>query len=727
MKRSFCFIGLLCLSIFFLPAQVNIQDDKISLEEIWLTPYYFPEFANEFRWMNDDQFYSVLEEGEISKYSIKNEQKPATILDLEKVLGAEAANSIESYDFSSDESRILLYSDGESIYRRSSKEVCRVVDSRTQEIRVLNNGEKISNAMFSPDGSKIAYVFNNNLFTYDWDTKKTSQITTDGEKNAIINGATDWVYEEEFAFTRAFDWSPDSKHLAYIRFDEREVLQWTMTMYGDLYPELYQYKYPKAGERNSVVSVHVYELESQKTTEVDLGSDEDIYIARMTWAAPQKLAMMHLNRLQNTLSLLLFDTNNQKTQSILQEKSETYIREATDDKWHFLSQDKGFIWLSEKDGFQHIYHYDSNGSLIQQLTKGEFEVSEIVGIDEEKELIYFLSTEDSPFERQLYQINFKGKKKKKLTQTSGMHSISASSSHSYFVDTYSSMTQPGVTKLINAKGETEKTLVDNSTLEKRLSGLNIMAPDFFSFTSSEQVKLNGWMIKPSDFDASKKYPLLMFVYGGPGSQEVLNQWGNFDYLWYQMLAQQGYIIACVDGRGTGGRGKAFASATYGDLGKYETQDQLEAAKYLGGLSYINQDRMGIWGWSYGGYMTALCMTKGDGIFKAGISVAPVTNWRFYDSIYTERYLKTPQLNPAGYDDNSPINFADKLQGKLLLVHGTGDDNVHVQNSMEMINALVSANKQFDLFFYPNRNHGIYGGYTRYHLYKKMTDFVFENL
>ncbi|MEM8892243.1 MAG: prolyl oligopeptidase family serine peptidase, partial [Bacteroidota bacterium] len=422
-----------------------------------------------------------------------------------------------------------------------------------------------------------------------------------------------------------------------------------------------------------------------------------------------------------------YDTEDKKTHTVLTEVSDTYVREATDDKWHFLSEDKGFLWLSEIDGYQHIYHKASDGSAIAQLTKGEFEVEEILGVDEENELIYFLSTEVSPFERHLYSINFKGKKKKKLTDTAGKHSITVSSALNYFVDSYSTQTKPGVTRLVNNKGESLKTLVDNATLEQRLSKLDIKAPEFFSFTTTEDIDLNGWMIKPTSFDPAKKYPVLMFVYGGPRSQEVLNEWGSFNYLWYQMLAQQGYIIACVDGRGTGARGRDFATVTYGELGKYETIDQIEAAKYLGDQAYIDADRIGIWGWSYGGYMTALCMTKGNGIFKSGISVAPVTNWRFYDTIYTERYLKTPQLNPSGYDQNSPINFANQLQGKLLLVHGTGDDNVHVQNSMEMINALVASNKQFDLFFYPNRNHGIYGGYTRYHLYKKMTDFVLENL
>jgi len=726
MKRSFFFLSVLSFSFFYLPAQVNTRDDKISLEEIWLTPFYFPQFGPEFRWMNDDSYYSVLENQKILKYSIEDEGKVGTILEIDEILLGDAAN-VESYDFSSDEKRMLLYASSEQIYRRSSREQVYVANLDPGEIRLIHEGAKVSNAEFSPDGSKVAYVFENNLYYYDWNSKETVQVTDDGEINAVINGATDWVYEEEFAFTRAFSWSPDNQHLAYIRFDEREVPQWTMTMYGDLYPELYQFKYPKAGEKNSSVSVHIYDLEAGETQMADLGEDKDIYIARMTWANEQRLAMMHLNRLQNRLTLLQYDTEDKKTHTILTEVSDTYVREATDDKWHFLSEDKGFLWLSEIDGYQHIYHKASDGSAIAQLTKGEFEVEEILGVDEENELIYFLSTEVSPFERHLYSINFKGKKKKKLTDTAGKHSITVSSALNYFVDSYSTQTKPGVTRLVNNKGESLKTLVDNATLEQRLSKLDIKAPEFFSFTTTEDIDLNGWMIKPTSFDPAKKYPVLMFVYGGPRSQEVLNEWGSFNYLWYQMLAQQGYIIACVDGRGTGARGRDFATVTYGELGKYETIDQIETAKYLGQQSYVDADRIGIWGWSYGGYMTALCMTKGNGIFKAGISVAPVTNWRFYDTIYTERYLKTPQLNPSGYDQNSPINFANQLQGKMLLVHGTGDDNVHVQNSMEMINALVASNKQFDLFFYPNRNHGIYGGYTRYHLYKKMTDFVLENL
>ncbi|MEL6675201.1 MAG: S9 family peptidase [Bacteroidota bacterium] len=708
-------------------AQINLRDDKVTVEEVWMTPMFYPDFPNEFRWMLDDQYYSVLEKGEIARYSIADEKKDGTVLDLKARLG-KAAEGVESYTFGPGEKTVLLTAEGESIYRRSSREKTWAVDLNSDAVWALHEGKKIGNATYSPDGKKVAYTYENDLFYFDTEKNQTVRITKDGKNNAIINGSTDWVYEEEFAFVKAFWWSPDSRHIGYIRFDESKVPEFTMSMYGQLYPDLYTFKYPKAGEVNAEVSVRIYNLSNQTTKMADLGAEKDIYVARMTWASDSMLAAMRLNRLQNELTVLMIDAASGKTTTWLTEKSDTYINEVSDDKWHFLKEGKGMLWMSEVDGYNHLYHYDMEGNQVRQITEGDWAVSGLASIDEENEMIYYMSTEVSPLERHLYAINFKGKKKKRLTEEAGFHDISFSSANSYYEDTYSTEATPPVSVLKSVKkGEVVKTLVDNARLNKGLERLNIAAPEFFTFTSTDDVSLNGWMIKPADFDNSKQYPVLMFVYGGPGSQEVKRQWDGFNYGWHQSLAQQGYIVACVDNRGTGGRGRDFRAITYGDLGKYETIDQIEAAKYLGGLDYVDKSRIGIWGWSYGGYMTALCLTKGDGLFKAGISVAPVTNWRFYDTIYTERYLKTPQLNPEGYDKNSPINFVNKLKGSLLLVHGTGDDNVHYQNSLEMVNALVNANKQFDMAFYPNKNHGIYGGYTRYHLFKKMTDFVLENL
>ncbi|MEL6589182.1 MAG: S9 family peptidase, partial [Bacteroidota bacterium] len=614
----------------------------------------------------------------------------------------------------------------ESIYRRSSKEVVFVVRRSDQTVQALHEGQKVSNATISPDGNMVGFCFENNLYLHNLSSEDETQLTFDGKWNELIYGSTDWVYEEELSFAKAFAFSPDGQHLAYYRFDEGHVKQFTMSFYGSLYPDLYEFKYPKAGEQNAFVSIHSYDLKSKKHTRMDVGPEQDQYIARIKWVGPETLGIMRLNRLQNQCDVLFANATSGDSEVILSEKAPSYI-EVSSDKWHFLDDSEDFLWQSEQDGYNHVYRYNRQGEVVSQLTKGEYEVSNVVGVDEENNKLYYLSTEISPLERHLYVVNLEGKKKKQLTSEPGTHRVSASSAFQYFTDSYSSTTQPGITRLLNAKGKTIEVLEDNSKLKGKIDQLAIKAPEFFDFQTEDGTTLNGWMIKPEDFDASKAYPVLMFVYGGPGSQTVTNSFGAFNYMWYQMLAQQGYIVVSVDNRGTGARGRAFRTATYPQLGKYETMDQVSAAKYLASQSYVDGDRIGIWGWSYGGYMTSLCMTKGGGVFKMGIAVAPVTTWRFYDTIYTERYLKTPQLNPEGYDENSPLNFADGLEGKYLLVHGTGDDNVHYQNSMEMVTALVDANKQFDSFFYPNKNHGIYGGYTRYHLYKKMTDFILTNL
>lgn len=732
MKKAFL-LSLAIISVFSGNVLAQSNSGRITLESLWLYYEYYPQSTGEFRWMNDDQYYTVLEEdGKIAKYSIEEENKVSELLDITSLdLGGISTASVETYELSAGENKILLKADIESIYRHSTREVCFVADVATKEVRIVMGGNKVSNPTFSSDGARLGFVYENNLYYMDVKDGRTVQVTFDGKLNHIINGATDWVYEEEFAFAQGFAWSPDGNRIAYYRFDESEVRTFTMPLYGDLYPYPYEFKYPKAGEKNSDVSIHIYDISKESMVTARLGDENDQYIPRIKWTQnSDELAVMRMNRLQNELDMIIVNAGTGDAEVVLTEKSETYVEEVTDHKWHFLKDSDDFIWLSEMNGYNHIYLYGRDGKVKQAITSGKYEVSEFLGVDEENGLVYYTSKEVSPLEEHLYVVNLKGKKKKKLTEVSGVHVITFSSAFSYYTDNYSNTSLPPQTVLCNNKGNVLKTLEENKNLATKVSRLKIAEPEFFTFTTSEGVSLNGWMIKPADFDPSREYPVLMNVYGGPGDQQVLNEWGNsrpFNYIWYQMLAQNGYIVACVDNRGTGGRGRDFRAVTYGDLGKYETIDQIEAAKYLGGLRYVDASRIGIWGWSYGGYMTSLCLTKGNGVFKAGIAVAPVTNWRFYDTIYTERYLKTPQLNPEGYDENSPINFAANLQGAYLLVHGTGDDNVHVQNSMEWVNALVNANKQFDMFFYPNRNHGIYGGYTRYHLYKKMTDFLLENL
>ncbi len=743
MKKVLSFLLLAVIVQSPLWAQ-QTADRPITLSNIWVTYEYAPYYPSEFRWMKDDQFYSVLENGSgIARYAIETDQKVEQILDFGSLnLGDISASDISSYEFSNDEETILLKANVTSIFRRSRKQQVMIAKKGDKNPLVIHEGAFIRNPLFSPDATKLAFVGeDNNIYYTDLASGQETQVTFDGMLNAVINGHTDWVYEEEFSLVQGMIWSPGGNRLAFMRFDEADVKQWNMPVYGSLYPNQAQFKYPKAGEVNADVSVHVFDLRDQHTTMADLGPEKDQYIPRMSWTQDAgEFVVIRMNRLQNQLDVLAINARTGASRTVLSEQSETYVHEPTDDQWYFLPENQGFLWLSEQDGYRHIYHYGWDGALIDSLTHGDWEVDKMVGVDLENELVYYTSTEVSPLERHLYRVAFNGKKKKQLTKTPGTHSITASSKCTYFVDKFSSINEIPRTVMLDSKGKEIRILESNQRLQRNYERHALRTPEFFNFSytpsyrgqpEESPVTLNGWMIKPTDFDETQQYPVLMFVYGGPGSQEVLNAWGSgsgsFNYMWFQMLAQQGYIVACVDNRGTGGRGKAFRSVTYADLGKYETIDQVAAARYLGDLSYVDKDRIGIWGWSYGGYMTSLCMTKGNGFFKMGIAVAPVTNWRFYDTIYTERYLKRPQDNPRGYDFNSPINFANQLEGKYLLIHGTGDDNVHFQNTVEWVDALVAANKQFDLFFYPNRTHSIAGGNTRYHLYQLMTDYILENL
>jgi dipeptidyl-peptidase-4 len=580
---------------------------------------------------------------------------------------------------------------------------------------------------FSPDGLQLAFAKDNNLFVYNFSTKSTTQLTKDGRKNFIINGITDWVYEEEFAFVRAFDWSKDSKKLAYIKFDESQVPEFSMSVFQkELYPSIETFKYPKAGEKNSEVSLHVYDLATNNTQTVDLSTYHDFYIARMQWTAEANtLSAQVLNRHQDNLDLLFINGTTLQTRVALNEKDKAYVD--VTDNLTFLP-DNSFIWTSEKDGFNHIYLYDSAGKLKNQITKGSWEVTAYYGYDPKTKSILYQSTEQGSINRAVYKIGLTGKTKQCLSIKLGTNAATFSPNFAYFIETYSSANQPLQYSLHETKsGKLLKNIELNEALQSKLTNYNLGAKEFFVLKTAEGNELNAWILKPADFDPSRKYPLLMYQYAGPGSQQVNNDWNSSDDYWFQSLAQQGYLVACVDGRGTGFKGAAFKKCTQKELGKYEVEDQIAAAKVFGAYSYIDAARIGIWGWSYGGFMASNCILKGAEVFKMAVAVAPVTSWRFYDSIYTERYLQTPQENPSGYDDNSPINHVNKLKGKFLLIHGSGDDNVHLQNSMQMMEALIQANKQFDSQIYPDKNHGIYGGKTRIQLFTKITNFIKENL
>ena len=720
-SKYFAFFCLLLTTL------ITAQNKEITLDNIWNDGTFRTESLDALHSMNSGQEYSVLNfdrangSTTIDIYDYKTLEKVKTLVNSSSL---EAIKYFTDYTFSDDESQVLLATNQESIFRRSTLANYFVFNTKTNTLTSISEA-KIQEPTFSPDGKKVAYGLNNNLYIKDIASGKTIQFTKDGEKNKIINGITDWVYEEEFAFVRAFEWNADSNKIAFIRFDETEVPEFSMDVYGkNLYQTQTVFKYPKAGEANAIVSLHVFDLLGNTTTQVELGPHLD-YIPRIKWTNNANvLSLQTLNRHQNQLDLIFYNSKTNNTSVVLKEIDKAYVD--ITDNLTFL-EDNSFIWTSEKDGYNHIYHYGKKGKLINQVTKGNWEVTNYYGFNEKNNTIYYQSLENGSINRDVYSITLDGTNKKRLTKNTGTNDADFSANFTYFINTYSSATQPPLYTLNDAvNGYVFKTIKTNSELTKTVSEYKMSKKEFSTININGN-DLNMWMIKPANFDAKKEYPLFMFQYSGPGSQQVANRWNNANDYWYQMLAQKGYIIACVDGRGTGFKGADFKKVTQKELGKFEVEDQIEAAKLLGKRNYVDASRIGIWGWSYGGFMSSNALFKGSDVFKMAIAVAPVTSWRFYDSIYTERYMTTPKENASGYDDNSPINHVDKLKGDFLLIHGTGDDNVHVQNTMRMVEALVQADKQFEWMIYPDKNHGIYGGNTRKHLYTKMTNFIDRTL
>ncbi|TAE04069.1 MAG: S9 family peptidase [Bacteroidetes bacterium] len=679
--------------------------------------------------MNDGQYYSSQKENDIVKYQVTTGEIVAKIVD-----GATLNPKIEfdSYTISPDEQKILLTTETEAIYRRSFRANYFIYDVPTKQLTELSKRGKQSYATLSPDGKKVAFCRENNLFVTDLASKTEMQITTNGNFSQVINGSTDWVYEEEFGFAQAFYWSPDGKKIAFYSFDESRVKEYNMQMWNekDLYPYDYRFKYPKAGENNSLLTISVYDLPSAKTIKMDIGTETDIYIPKINWTYDSNLlSIRRMNRLQNTLEILHANSNTGASTVIYKEVSDSYVDIQYAEDMKYLKDGKSFIFSSEKDGFKHLYLSSMDGKEIRQLTKGNYEVS-LLGIDEnlKKPIIYYTSTEVSPMEKHFYSIDFEGKNKSKLSTEKGTNDVNMSADFKYYVLYHSNSEKPLSVSLFQTKDNKKiKVLEENQALNTAAKDFNLAKKEIFSFKTSDNQELHGFMLKPKNFDPNKKYPVLMYVYGGPSSQEVSDSWGGRHFYYHQYLTENGYIVACVDNRGTDAKGANFKKSTYANLGKYETQDQIEAAKYLGNMAFVDKSRIGIWGWSYGGYMSSLCILLGNEVFKTAVAVAPVTNWRFYDNIYTERFLKRPQDNPQGYDDFSPVTHASKLKGNFLLIHGTGDDNVHFQNAVILQNALIKEGKQFQSFYYPNRNHGIRGGNTSMHLYQMMADFVLKNL
>ena len=628
---------------------------------------------------------------------------------------------------------VLLKKGTEPIYRRSSKSLLYLYDVMGKSLIRLET-EKVLHPTFSPDGSKVAYVKNNNLVLYDIATKSSRAITTDGKWNEVINGNCDWVYEEEFEFTRAYDWSPKGNYLAYYRFDESKVKQYQFTQFDNSYNKQYTYKYPKAGEDNSVVEIHIYDVNGGKDVKAQYETG-DIYIPRIKWTQDDNnLVVFWMNRHQDDLKLLSTDARTGAS-SLLYEEKNKYFVEINDD-WWFLKDGKNFLFTSEMNGYRHLYLYGLDGKSKIQLSNGKCEVTEVNAVDETNKRIFYTMAYPRPMDRNLFVTDFSGKKTTQLTQGEGWNRVEFNSDFSKFYDFRSDINTPQSASLWEIKSDKKKnlsaslvkTVSENSKLKEKLKEYGFGNAEFIRIPNSKGDTLNGWMLRPAGFDPAKKYPVLFCNYGGPGSQQVANRYGAVSP-WHQLLAQKGFIVVSVDNTGTGYRGEEFKKKTYLQLGKYEIEDQVDAAKYLGALPYVDKNNIGHWGWSFGGFMSSLAITKGNEVFSAAVAVAPVTNWRFYDNIYTERYMRTPQENPKGYDDNSPINFTDRIKGKYLIIHGMADDNVHFQNATQMISALVKSNIDFESAYYPNKNHGISGGLdnTTFHLWSKMTNWILDNM
>ena len=690
--------------------------------------------------MLDGQYYTQIspDRKRIVKYSFKTGKQVEAIFDVEKARDC-TLKYFDDYIMSPDEKLILIQTKTRSIYRRSFTAEYYIYNVKNNTIEPLSKNGPQQVPLFSPDGFQVAFVRNNNIFLVKLlFGNSESQITKDGEYNNVLNGIPDWVYEEEFGFNRAFDFSADSKMIAYIRFDESQVPMYKFPLYKGMNPEYtefatypgeYTYKYPKSGEVNSTVSVHTYDIKSHVTRKMDLPLDKDGYIPRIKFTSdPEKLAIMTLNRHQNRFDLYMANPKSALCKVAIRDESEQYIKE--DEYSNIKFYPENIVLMSERDGYNHLYLYTIGGNLVKQITKGKFEVKSFLGWDKQSNVFYYTSNEGSPLRTAVYKIDGKGKKTKLSTRT-GTNDAIFSSNYSYYINTFSNISTPTLITINDNKGKELATMLDNKKLKEKIATLTLPQKEFFTFRTAEGVELNGWMMKPANFDATKKYPVIMHQYSGPGSQQVLDRWGIGSFsdagMFEAYMADRGYISVCVDGRGTGGRGAEFEKCTYLFLGVKESHDQVEAAKYLGTLPYVDGSRIGIWGWSFGGYNTLMSMSEGSNVFKAGVAIAAPTDWRYYDSVYTERFMRTPKENGDGYDAGSAIKRAPKMHGSLLLIHGTADDNVHLQNMAEYSEALVQAGVQFDEHIYINRNHGISGGNTRNHLMNRVANFFLRNL
>ena len=730
---------LISMFLVFGTLSASAQEKKnFELEDLYVRPTFYAKSVRGMNSMKDGKTYASFEKGQLNIYNYKTGKLEKTLFGISDLVleGEELPIGLQNYELSVNEDKMLCVTDMESIYRHSYHATYYIYDFKTKTLLPLSENGKQRLATFSPDATMVAFMRDNNLFVKDLKTGTEKQFTNDGLYNHVINGAPDWVYEEEFSFSQGFYWSPDSKKIAYMKFDESHVREFQMEEFEGLYPDWYSFKYPKAGEDNSIVGIYVYDIESGKTVKMDTGEETDIYLPRIAWTKDANvLAIQRLNRHQNHLEILAANATTGQSRVFYDETNDYYID--ITDNWHFLDDGNSFLMTSEKSGYNHIYLYLLDGTMVKQLTDGLWDVTEVYGFDGEE--VYFQAAKNTPTDRQIYAVNLKGQMREVIGRV-GTNQARFSNDFSYLININSSITQPRQFELYTNKGKLVRVLEDNHEFAEKLNTFNLgekklmkISDPAFVLPDGTQVDVDAWQILPPDFDPNKKYPVLIYVYGGPGHQTVNNSWADSDFWWMQLLAQHGIISVSINNRGSGAQGEVFKKMTYLQLGKYETEDMITLAKYMAKQPYVDASRIGIYGWSYGGFMAANGITKGADVISTAVSVAPVTNWRYYDNVYTERFMRTPQENPDGYDLNSPVHNTELIKGNYLLCHGSGDDNVHYQNAMELIKAMISNGKQFDLMIYPNKNHGIYGGYEygagecRMHLFNKIDDFLFEHL
>lgn len=739
MKKTLAF-GALFFSSWFLLAQ-----KPITLEDCFTFFKFYPQSAAELTFLKDGKHYAEVDQRGLHIRDLRDDKKDSlVVLNLPEEL-----RGFDQFEFSEDETKLMLRTETEPVYRHSVLANYFVYDLKTQQVQAVNPEAKQQFCAFSPDGKSVAYVSNNDLYIRDLTLGKSIRVTKDGQKNKIINGLPDWVYEEEFSPVDgdgmvATRWSHDSRYLAYIRFDETEVPEFKMTFYENaMYPRLASFKYPKVGEKNSIVSVMLYDADSDGLVGEVMGLEQDDYVPRIHFTPDNQLVVSRLNRRQDTLELLqvlpervIYDRDLRKNflpvRLLLQETDPAYVELEWESKLTFLHKDpKHFLWVNERSGFQHIWRFPAEQAASEapvDLTPGQFDVTSFYGVNEQKGKFYYQTATPTPLDRQIWEGDLNGGAPRLITPPSGTHDAVFSPTFEFMQHSWSDANTPTVAAICDVFDDTLKVVTKNDRVKRLRDDFGFVKKEFFQFSLSDGTVLNGWLLKPANMAPGVKYPVLFDNYGGPGSQTVQNQYDGYMDPWRQMLVQKGYIVASVDNRGTGARGRDFKKCTQLQLGKLETEDQIAAAKYLGSLPWVDPARIGIWGWSFGGYLSTSCVLKGNDVFKMAMAVAPVTNWKWYDSAYTERYMRTTKDNAKGYEENSPVNFADRLRGdNYLILHGIADDNVHWQQTTEMINALIKANKQFDTYYYPNRNHGIYGDNATMHLFTKLTDFVLEKL